>query len=127
MKALLLVAPGALEYADVPEPVIGSPTDAIVQVAAAGICSSDTHGYTGAGGRRVPPLIMGHEFCGTIAELGNDAGGLALGDRVFLMNKEFCGRCQACVAGTESLCRAGPRVRSGPSGRFCRAGTRSGP
>jgi len=107
MKALLLVEPGILEFTDVPEPTIGAPTDAIVQVAAAGICGSDTHGYTVVGGRRVPPLIMGHEFCGTVVELGADARHLALGDRVFMMNKEVCGQCEACVAGAESLCQAG--------------------
>ena len=107
MKALVLVAPGTLEYTEVPEPEIQSPTDAIVRVAAAGICGSDTHGYTGVGGRRVPPLIMGHEFCGTIVELGTDTGGLALGERVFVMSTEACGKCEACLAGTESLCRAG--------------------
>lgn len=107
MKALLLVAPGILEYTDVPEPEIVTPTDAIVQVTAAGICGSDTHGYTTVGGRRVPPLIMGHEFCGTVVELGTDAGHLALGEPVFMMNKEVCGRCAACVEGAESLCQAG--------------------
>ena len=107
MKALLLVEPGVLEYTDVPEPTIEAPTDAIVRVAAAGICGSDTHGYTVVGGRRVPPLIMGHEFCGTVVELGADARHLALGDRVFMMNKEVCGQCEACVAGAESLCQAG--------------------
>ena len=107
MNALVLVAPGTLEYKEVPEPKIESPTDAIVQVAAVGICGSDTHGYAVVGGRRVPPIIMGHEFCGTIAELGTEDGRLGPGDRVFVLPWEYCGRCDACLVGAEYLCRAG--------------------
>jgi L-iditol 2-dehydrogenase len=66
MKALLLTAPGRLELADLEVPHVG-PGEVRVRVAACGICGSDVHGYTGAAGRRIPPLVMGHEAAGTAA------------------------------------------------------------
>ena len=54
---------------DVDRPAIG-PNDVLVRVAACGICGSDVHGYDGSSGRRIPPIVMGHEAAGAIAEVG---------------------------------------------------------
>ena len=69
MKALLLTAPSRLEYVDFPEP---RPADdeVLVRVHACGICGSDIHGWDGSTGRRLPPLIMGHEASGEVAAAG---------------------------------------------------------
>lgn len=106
MKALLLSAPGELEYCDVANPAIGADTDVLLRVGAAGICGSDTHGYRGEGGRRVPPLVMGHEACGTVEEVGEAVSNLVPGDRVFMMPMEACGQCRSCLGGAPDECTA---------------------
>jgi threonine dehydrogenase-like Zn-dependent dehydrogenase len=81
MKALVLEAYNKLIYKDVPDPVIGS-DEVLVQVKACGICGSDVHGLDGSTGRRIPPLIMGHEASGVIVKTGNDVKIWKAGDRV---------------------------------------------
>jgi L-iditol 2-dehydrogenase len=73
-------------------------------VAACGICGSDVHGYDGSSGRRIPPLVMGHEAAGTIAATGEDVRGLAVGDRVTLDSTVYCGECPPCRSGKINLC-----------------------
>jgi len=81
MKALVLKEYGKLVYEDVPRPEI-APDEVLVKVAACGICGSDVHGLDGSTGRRQPPLIMGHEASGVVAETGPAVRGWAAGDRV---------------------------------------------
>jgi len=81
MKALVLEAYNRLVYQDMPDPVI-SDDEVLVQVKATGICGSDVHGMDGSTGRRKPPIIMGHEASGVIAEVGKDVNGWNVGDRV---------------------------------------------
>ncbi|MFM8284681.1 MAG: galactitol-1-phosphate 5-dehydrogenase [Planctomycetaceae bacterium] len=103
MQALLLTAPGTLAVTDIdrPEP---RPGTVRVRVAACGICGSDVHGYTGSTGRRVPPLVMGHEAAGTIDAVGPGVTDIAPGTRVALDSTVFCGTCAHCLAGAENLC-----------------------
>jgi len=72
MKALLLKDYMHLEMTDAPDPEIGL-DEVLVRVQACGICGSDIHGYDGHTGRRIPPLIMGHEASGIVAEVGAGA------------------------------------------------------
>jgi len=65
MQALLLTSPGRLALTELDIPPVG-PGEVRIRVAACGICGSDVHGYTGATGRRIPPLVMGHEAAGRI-------------------------------------------------------------
>ena len=65
MKALLLTEYKKMQVTDVDEPEVG-PDDVLVQVEACGICGSDIHGYDGSTGRRIPPLVMGHEAAGIV-------------------------------------------------------------
>jgi L-iditol 2-dehydrogenase len=104
MKAMLLTAPGRLEYVDVPDPVLEADDDVLVRVAATSICGSDTHGYTGHGGRRVPPLIMGHETSGRVAAVGPAVSNVVVGDRIFVLPMLSCLRCQPCQAGAYDEC-----------------------
>jgi hypothetical protein len=69
MKALLLTEYKSMSYTDVPSPVCG-PEEVLIQVKACGICGSDIHGYDGSTGRRIPPLVMGHEAAGVITGVG---------------------------------------------------------
>jgi len=81
MKALVLEKYKHLVYKDVPDPD-PDPDEVIVRVKACGICGSDIHGYDGSSGRRIPPLIMGHEASGVIAKTGSGVKGWKAGDRV---------------------------------------------
>jgi L-iditol 2-dehydrogenase len=103
MKALLLSQYRQLELTDlaVPEP---GPDDVLIRVAACGICGSDVHGYDGSSGRRIPPIVMGHEAAGTIAAVGNNVSGMSEGDRVTFDSTVYCGACPNCLRGDINLC-----------------------
>ena len=97
MKALVYTAVQKTEYRDEPEPVRG-PADALVRIEAVGICGSDMHAWHGHDPRRVPPLILGHEACGTVID-GPEAG-----ERVVFNPLITCGACAFCLAGRSNLC-----------------------
>jgi len=103
MKALLLKNYMELEVADLPQPEIG-PDDVLVRVSACGICGSDVHGLDGSTGRRIPPLVMGHEAAGEISEVGSAVKNWRPGDRVTFDSTVSCGRCQFCRRGEINLC-----------------------
>jgi L-iditol 2-dehydrogenase len=103
MKALLLSSYRHFEIADTPRPVPG-PDDVLVRVAACGICGSDVHGYDGSSGRRIPPIVMGHEGAGTVDALGAGVRNVSVGDRVTFDSTISCGACDYCVRGEINLC-----------------------
>jgi len=81
MKALVLEQYNKLVYRDFPDPDLAE-NEVMVQVKAVGICGSDVHGMDGSSGRRVPPLVMGHEAAGIITEVGAKVVAWKAGDRV---------------------------------------------
>jgi 2-desacetyl-2-hydroxyethyl bacteriochlorophyllide A dehydrogenase len=81
MKALVLDAYKQLNYRDFPDPEMG-PSEILVEVKACGICGSDVHGLDGSTGRRIPPLVMGHEASGIITDTGDNVKNWKKGDRV---------------------------------------------
>ena len=81
MKALVLEDYNKLVYKDWPDPVIAD-DEVLIRVRAAGICGSDVHGMDGSTGRRIPPVIMGHEAAGVITETGINVHNWKRGDRV---------------------------------------------
>jgi len=103
MKALLLTKYMQLEMADLAEPETG-PHDVLVRVRACGICGSDVHGLDGSTGRRIPPLVMGHEAAGVIARAGSEVHGWTPGDRVTFDSTVSCGACFFCRRGEINLC-----------------------
>jgi L-iditol 2-dehydrogenase len=103
MKSLLLSEYNRLEIADMPLPPVG-PDEVLVRVEACGICGSDVHGYDGSSGRRIPPIVMGHEAAGTVAAVGSSVRGYAEGDRVTFDSTVYCGQCAFCQAGEVNLC-----------------------
>jgi L-iditol 2-dehydrogenase len=103
MKALLLTEYKSLEVVDFPKPEV-APHEVLVRVGACGICGSDVHGYDGSTGRRIPPLVMGHEAAGVIEEVGAEVRGFEPGDRVTFDSTVYCGTCEYCRAGRVNLC-----------------------
>ena len=103
MKALVLKEYNQLVYEDVPEPQIG-PDDVLIEVKACGICGSDVHGMDGSTGRRLPPVIMGHEAAGIIAQTGSSVKNFKTGDRVTFDSTVSCGKCAFCKKGQINLC-----------------------
>ena len=103
MRALLLSKYKELEIAEMPAPV-AAPGEVLVRVAACGICGSDVHGYDGSSGRRIPPIVMGHEAAGIIAATGPGVTGLSEGDRVTFDSTVYCGACAYCKRGEVNLC-----------------------
>ncbi|GAB6166703.1 galactitol-1-phosphate 5-dehydrogenase [Thermostilla marina] len=103
MKALVLTAYNHLEIQEVPDPVPGK-DEVLIRVRACGICGSDVHGMDGSSGRRIPPIIMGHEASGEIVALGADVGDWKEGTRVTFDSTIYCGRCWYCRRGAVHLC-----------------------
>ena len=103
MKALLLSKYRHLEIADLPSPVPAA-DEVLIRVSACGICGSDVHGYDGSSGRRIPPIVMGHEAAGIVAAVGSDVRKIFEGDRVTFDSTVFCGVCPFCLRGEINLC-----------------------
>lgn len=103
MQTLVWTAPRQMELRPAPVPVPG-PGQVLLKVAVAGICGSELSGYLGHNSLRRPPLVMGHEFSGTVAELGEGVEGLAPGQLVTVNPLIACGQCPLCRRGLEHLC-----------------------
>jgi L-iditol 2-dehydrogenase len=103
MKALVLEEYKKLAFTDVEEPEIG-PHDVLVRVQSCGICGSDVHGFDGSSGRRIPPVIMGHEASGVVAKTGAAVSRFREGDRVTFDSMISCGLCVFCRQGRPNLC-----------------------
>lgn len=103
MKAVVYEGPKVLTYKDV-ENVVPKSNEVKIMVKACGICGSDIHGYLGITGRRIPPVIMGHEFSGEVVELGDCVNDLSVGSRVAVYPIDFCGECETCIKGDVHLC-----------------------
>lgn len=103
MKALLMEEYSKLVYTDVPDPEVGE-HEVLIRVGACSICGSDVHGLDGSTGRRVPPLIMGHEASGEIAAVGARVTDWHIGQRVTFDSTIYYGTCWHCLRGEVNLC-----------------------
>ena len=103
MQALVLEGARTLSFLEVPKPELGL-RDVLIRVKACGICGSDVHGYDGSTGRRIPPLIMGHEAAGVVAAIGVDVRSVQVEDRVTFDSTVSCGACGFCDTGDVNLC-----------------------
>lgn len=103
MKALVFHGDNDLRFEERPAPAPG-PDEALIRVGAVGICGSDVHGYLGKTGRRTPPMIMGHEFAGTIEQVGKNVKGLQPGQPVAVFPYTSCGMCSCCREGATASC-----------------------
>jgi threonine dehydrogenase-like Zn-dependent dehydrogenase len=105
MRAAVFKGSGIVELEDVPEPVVESDEDVIIEVEACGICGSDLQILN------VPPghpadvgVVMGHEFIGRVRAFGTRADGLSVGQRVTVDPDPKCGVCGPCRAGRPASC-----------------------
>lgn len=103
MQALLLREYNTLTVEEVARPAPAA-DELLIEVGACGICGSDVHGYDGSTGRRLPPIIMGHEGAGTVAAVGANVTAFAVGDRVTFDSTVYCGMCLFCRRGEVNLC-----------------------
>jgi 2-desacetyl-2-hydroxyethyl bacteriochlorophyllide A dehydrogenase len=106
MHAVTFQAPGEVAVEQVANPAISAPDDALVQVDASGICGSDLHIYHG----RVPVEVgftIGHEFVGTVLEVGEQVERVAVGDRVLGTFHTACATCTPCIRGDYHRCSNG--------------------
>ena len=103
MKALVYTAPRRLEMLDIAEP---APKDGevLVKVRAAGVCGSDLHGFLGRSKKRVPPLVLGHEFSGEVVANQPEFSGIRPRDAVAVYPIISCGGCEYCTSEREYLC-----------------------
>ena len=100
MKALMLEQYEDLQVIDMPEPACGA-DEVLIRVAACGICGSDVHGYDGGSGRRIPPIVMGHEAAGVVTQVGADVLEYKPGDPALRSTR----RCTAVRANTASAAK----------------------
>ena len=105
MKALTLTEYNHFEYGDAPKPEAGE-GEVLIRVKACGICGSDVHGMDGSSGRRIPPIIMGHEASGIIETVGTGVEGWSEGDTVTFDSMVYCDDCPACDKGQVNLCES---------------------
>ena len=107
MRALVKEAPGpGMVLKDVAMPTIG-PTDVLIRVRNAGICGTDGHIWNWdkwSQARIKPPLIVGHEFMGTVEQIGSAVRAVSIGDRVSAEGHISCGTCLLCRTGQAFIC-----------------------
>ena len=103
MRAVTFQGPGEVRVDEVADPELTAPDEAIVRVEASGVCGSDLHIYHG----RVAieeGFILGHEYVGTVTEVGDEVGSVSVGDRVLGCYGSACGKCFFCRRGDFHQC-----------------------
>lgn len=104
MRALTYEGPFRVAVRRKPDPRLEHPQDAIVRVTAAAICGSDLHLLHGLVPDTRVGSTFGHEFVGTVEEVGRDCQGLSPGDRVMVPFNISCGACFYCQRGLTACC-----------------------
>ena len=115
MKALTWQGKRSVSVAEVPDPVIQDPTDAIVRITSTAICGSDLHLYEVLGPYMHKGDVIGHEPMGIVEEVGSAVTNLRKGDRVVVPFNISCGHCFMCGLGLQSQCET-TQVKSKGSG-----------
>lgn len=103
MKGIVWQGPEEMTVEEMPEPA-AEPGTAVIRTGAAGICGSEVEGYLGRMGNRTPPLVMGHEFAGTVVSVGEGVDEGWAGRRVTVNPLLSCDECRLCREGLKNLC-----------------------
>lgn len=109
MLHVVIDGPRSVRVVEAPEPELPGPDGAVVQIDATSICGSDLHFYDGD----IPVgdgIGVGHEFLGTVIEVGRDVRRFRVGDRVLTASVAGCGHCDGCATGDPVTCVEGPKV-----------------
>ena len=109
MLHVVIDGPWSVRVDEAPDPVLPGPDGAIIAVDATSICGSDLHFYDGD----IPVgdgIAVGHEFIGTVVEVGPDVRRFRVGDRVLTASVAGCGHCAGCATGDPVTCVDGPKV-----------------
>ncbi|MGD0880075.1 MAG: alcohol dehydrogenase catalytic domain-containing protein [Acidimicrobiales bacterium] len=109
MQHVMIEGAGQVSVVDAPDPVVPGRDGAVVSVDATAICGSDLHFYDGDIDLGVG-IPVGHEFLGTVTEVGPDVARFRVGDRVLTASVTGCGACDGCATGDPVLCVEGPKV-----------------
>lgn len=125
MKGTYFLGNGEFETRDMPEHPL-APNEVLIRVAACGVCGTDVHIYHGDKGSATvtPPVVLGHEFAGTIAAVGTAVKKLHVGDPVAVDPNCYCGECQYCRNGKKQLCTSLHAIgvnRDGGFAEYCYA------
>ena len=105
MRAAIFAGPGRIEVGERPDPVIATPTDAVVRVVLGSVCGSDLWYYRGESPHALGPI--GHEFIGVVEQVGSEVHAVAVGDLVIAPFTYSDGTCPHCRAGVTSQCMNG--------------------
>ena len=117
MKAITFHGVGDVRVQDVAEPKVVDPTDVVLKITTSAVCGSDLHQYHGRGGALVQTgAVMGHEFMGTVEDLGPAVRQVRRGDRVIVPFSVSCGACEWCRRRLPTQCSTTGRAVFG--GRF---------
>lgn len=105
MKSCYFLGNGTFEVREEPIPTPGA-EDVLVKVAACGVCGTDVHIFHGDKGSAevLPPVVLGHEFAGTVISVGKKVRGVKPGDHVTIDPNIYCGKCHYCRIGKKQLC-----------------------
>jgi 2-desacetyl-2-hydroxyethyl bacteriochlorophyllide A dehydrogenase len=109
MRNVVITGPGAVEIREAPDPTPPGPDGAVVEVSSTAICGSDLHFYDGD----LPVgdgVAVGHEFIGTVIDVGPEVTRVGFGDRVLAASVTGCGRCAGCATGNPITCVRGMQV-----------------
>lgn len=105
MRSAVFYGKKKIRVEDLTKPEIG-PEEVLIKVMACGVCGTDVHIFEGAEGAAptIPPMILGHEFSGIVARVGEKAGNFAVGDRACVDPNVICGKCSFCLCGKSHFC-----------------------
>ena len=109
MRQVMIDGPGSVIVVEVPDPMLTDASSAIVSVEKTAICGSDLHFYDGD----IPVgdgIAVGHEFIGTVVEVGSDVSRFSVGDRVLTSSVAGCGSCDGCATLDPVTCVSGPLI-----------------
>ncbi|OOF61478.1 zinc-binding alcohol dehydrogenase family protein [Rodentibacter sp. Ppn85] len=104
MKAVIVNKPFELNISDIPVPEVENDTDVVIKVEFGGICGSDIGIYTGGNSLAQYPMVIGHEFVGTVEKVGKAVTHVKVGDFVVSDIVNSCGHCYPCRTGHHNVC-----------------------
>ncbi|GLO67565.1 zinc-dependent alcohol dehydrogenase [Oceanobacillus kimchii] len=117
MKVLSWNGPKEMDIEERPIPEVKQ-DEVLVKVDVVGLCGSEIEGFLGHNSLRIPPLVMGHEFSGRVADIGESVTGIVKGTKVVVNPLLTCGTCKQCIRGNETQCEHREIIGIHRSGAF---------